>query len=54
METSLFELKEQLHGLEEENMQLQTLNKHLNETVSWMHDLIWKMLREKKMASNTF
>ncbi len=35
------ELEAQLNALREEN-------KKLNETIAWMHDLIWEMIQKQK------
>ena len=34
--------------LEDKIRQLSDENRELQETVQWMHDLIWKMLRERQ------
>ena len=41
--------KDQLiNNLENEIRRLRDENKKLEETVQWMHDLIWKMVRERE------
>lgn len=37
-----------IYSLEEEIARLRDENKKLEETVQWMHDLIWKMVRERE------
>lgn len=37
-----------IYSLEQEIARLRDENKKLEETVQWMHDLIWKMVRERE------
>lgn len=37
-----------IYALEQEIARLRDENKKLEETVQWMHDLIWKMVRERE------
>ena len=37
-----------IHALEEEVSRLRDANKKLEETVQWMHDLSWNMMRERE------
>lgn len=37
-----------IYSLEQEINRLLDENKKLEETVQWMHDLIWKMVRERE------
>lgn len=34
-------------------MRLDTENKVLSDTIKWMHDTIWEMIREQKKAEQT-
>ncbi|MCI8512511.1 MAG: hypothetical protein HFE83_11055 [Lachnospiraceae bacterium] len=42
------EKDERIRSLTEEIVILTEENKRLEETVQWMHDLIWKMVRERE------
>lgn len=37
-----------IHILEAELSRLRDENKKLEETIQWMHDLIWKMVKERE------
>jgi len=37
-----------IHNLEAEVVRLRDENKKLEETVKWMHDLIWQMVKERE------
>lgn len=37
-----------IHKLEAEIARLRDENRKLEETVTWMHDLIWRMVRERE------
>lgn len=37
-------------ALEKEVARLRNENKKLEDTVQWMHDLIWKMVKERETA----
>lgn len=37
-----------IHILEAEISRLRDENKKLEETIQWMHDLIWKMVKERE------
>lgn len=37
-----------IHNLEAEIIRLNDENKKLEETVQWMHDLIWQMVKERE------
>lgn len=37
-----------IYSLEQEISRLRDENKKLEDTVQWMHDLIWKMVRERE------
>lgn len=44
-----------IHKLEAEVARLRDENKKLEETIQWMHDLIWQMVKEReeqKLAKN--
>lgn len=44
-----FEEKDKtIHALEAEVSRLRDENKKLEETIQWMHDLIWKMVKERE------
>lgn len=48
------ELQKTIASLEEEIARLRDENKKLDETVKWMHDLIWQMVREREDENVTF
>lgn len=37
-----------IHNLETEIARLRDENKKLEDTIAWMHDLIWQMVRERE------
>ena len=37
-----------IHNLEAEVVRLRDENQKLEETVKWMHDLIWQMVKERE------
>lgn len=39
-----------IHHLEAEIVRLRDENKKLEETVKWMHDLIWQMVKEREAS----
>ena len=41
------ELEAQIHILEEENKRLSAENQKQKETIQWMHDLIWELIRKE-------
>lgn len=41
-----------IHKLEAEIIRLSDANKKLEETVQWMHDLIWQMVKEREKGGN--
>ena len=41
-----------IHSLESELARLQEENKRLEDTVQWMHDLIWQMVRERETGKS--
>lgn len=41
-----------IHILEAEISRLRDENKKLEETIQWMHDLIWKMVKEREALKN--
>lgn len=43
----------QAEELEAEVARLREENKKLEETVQWMHDLIWQMVREREEQKET-
>ena len=47
-EASATELMQKIHNLEEENEKLRREKAKLSETVSWMHDMIWDLIRKNK------
>lgn len=47
-ETSIIELKERVHNLEIENAKLSEERQHLSDTIEWMHDLIWDLIRKNR------
>ena len=49
----LQQLREQVKTLQEENSELQKENKELKDTVQWMHDLIWKMVKERESVKES-
>lgn len=49
-ETSIIELEERVHNLELENAKLSEENQHLSDTVEWMHDMIWDLIRKSHSA----
>lgn len=42
-----------IRALEEEIIQLRAENKKLSDTVQWMHDLIWQLVREREEQKPT-
>lgn len=40
-------------ALEKEVARLRNENKKLEDTVQWMHDLIWKMVKEREALDKT-
>ena len=42
-----------IRELEEQIKSLQKENKELKDTVQWMHDLIWKMVKERESAKES-
>jgi chaperonin cofactor prefoldin len=47
-ETTILELTERIHTLEAEIDQLYREKQKLSETVDWMHDLIWELIRKNR------
>ncbi len=47
-EAYIEELMERVHILETENARLSKERQHLSETVDWMHDLIWDLIRKSR------
>lgn len=47
-EASVIKLEERVHILELENARLCEEKKHLSDTVEWMHDLIWDLIRRNR------
>lgn len=47
-EISVTELSERVHKLEEENEKLSKEKQHLTDTVEWMHDMIWELIRKNR------
>lgn len=41
--------RETIAALTQKIQELETENKHLNETVSWMHKTIWELIQRNKM-----
>lgn len=41
-----------IHNLEAEIIRLTDANKKLEETVQWMHDLIWQMVKEREKGGD--
>lgn len=42
-----------IRELEEQIKSLQKENKELKDTVQWMHDLIWKMVKERESVKES-
>lgn len=42
-----------IHNLEAEVVRLRDENKKLEDTVKWMHDLIWQMVKEREANGNS-
>ena len=42
-----------IRELEEQIKSLQKENKELKDTVQWMHDQIWKMVKERESAKES-
>lgn len=47
-ESSIIELEERVHNLELENAKLSEEKQHLSDTVEWMHDMIWDLIRKNR------
>lgn len=41
-----------IHKLEAEIIRLSDTNKKLEDTVQWMHDLIWQMVKEREKGGD--
>lgn len=41
-----------IHSLEAEVLRLRDENKKLEDTVQWMHDLIWQMVKEREKGGD--
>lgn len=41
-------IKSEIEMLREENLTLKKENEKLNDTVEWMHDMIWQLIRNNK------
>jgi pyruvate/oxaloacetate carboxyltransferase len=50
MPSSHQEFETLIHTLEEENRQLRLEKEKLSETVNWMHDLIWELIRKNRSS----